>query len=183
MILSANKSLLLVIDVQTSLLPVISNSSSTIQNIQSLIKAQITLQIPIIVTEQYPKGLGSTLPSILDCVNEENVLPKTHFSVVREAHILKALESTNRRQIVLCGMESHVCVLQSALQLKALNYDVYVVSDAVSSRKEPDYKAALERFRDNQIHVITTEMAIFEWLEKACTDQFRELLPLLKSNN
>lgn len=181
MLLQANESLLLVIDVQTSLLPVIASASSAIKNIQTLITAQTKLNIPIVVTEQYPKGLGSTVHSILNMVDSQDVVTKTHFSMTREPHILKILEVSKRRQIVICGMESHVCVLQSAMALKALNYDVYVISDAVCSRKESDYIAALERFRSNKIHVITTEMAVFEWLGKACTEIFRDLLPVLKS--
>lgn len=182
MLINNSDSILLVVDVQTSLLPAVMNSNLIIKNIHKLIAAKEKLAIPIIVTEQYPKGLGRTISTILESVKEGEVLPKTHFSLIHEANILEVIKSINRRQLVICGMEAHVCVLQSALDLKKQGYDVYVTLDAISSRKESDYNAALDRFRNNGIHVVTTEMVIFEWLMKADTNEFRDLLPLLKSN-
>jgi nicotinamidase-related amidase len=180
MLLSNKNSLLLIVDVQNALIPAIQNADSTIKNIQKLIAAKQQLNIPIIVTEQYPAGLGRTVSTLLDHLSETDVLSKTHFSLAQEPHIMTALELINRRQIVICGMEAHVCVLQSALELKKHHYEVYVVLDAVTSRKQLDYDAALERFRSNGVHVVTTEMVLFEWLEKACTKEFRDLLPFIK---
>lgn len=183
MLISNTDSILLVIDVQNSLLPAVMNSNLTIKNIQKLITVKEKLAIPLIVTEQYPKGLGRTISSIRDNVKEQDVLQKTHFSLVRESHILEAIQSISRHQLVICGMEAHICVLQSALDLKKQGYEVYVILDAISSRKESDYNAALDRFRNSGIHVVTTEMVIFEWLMKAGTNEFRDLLPLIKKPN
>lgn len=180
MLLANKNSLLLIVDVQNALIPVIQNADSTLKNIQHLIAAREKLNIPALVTEQYPKGLGRTVSTILDHLKQEEVFAKTYFSLAQEPHIMTAIELMNRRQIVICGMEAHVCVLQSAMDLKKHNYEVYVVLDAISSRKQLDYDAALARLSSNGVHVVTTEMVLFEWLERACTKEFRDLLPLIK---
>ena len=181
MLLTHKNSILLIIDVQTALFPVIKGRELCLRNIGTLLAVREKLNIPVLVTKQYPQGLGRTIYSILNTVRPIEVLSKTHFSCAREPTILAALQSTGRRQIVISGMEAHVCVLQSALELMAHGFKVYVVEDAVSSRKNSDYKAALARLSRNNIEVVTTEMVIFEWLEKACTEEFRNILPLIKN--
>jgi nicotinamidase-related amidase len=177
MLLQAKSSVLLVVDVQARLLPAMAEPDLVTANSAKLVAAAKRLAVPVLVSEQYPKGLGPTVEAL---AGAGTVLAKMSFSCAADPGIAGALERLGRRQIVLCGIESHVCVLQTALGLKAKGYEVAVVWDAVSSRKPADKDLAAGRLRRNDVDLIGTEMAIFEWLGVAGTPEFKELSALIK---
>lgn len=182
MLVSRADSLLLVVDIQQKLAPAIHEGEAAIANNARLIDAAGQLGVPVVVTEQYVRGLGPTLPELetqLAAVDAKKV-EKIHFGACREPGFIDLLKQTGRRQIVLTGMETHVCVLQTACGLLAEGFAVYLVIDAASSRTPASKAAAIDRLRAAGAHIVTTEMVLFEWLERAGTDEFRALLPLIR---
>jgi len=136
------------------------------------------------VTEQYPQGLGPTVPPVQEALPTDAVtLAKTSFSAARTPAIAErvaALRGSGLHQLVVCGTEAHICVLQSALEFRGTGVDVFVVADAVSSRSPHSVAAACARLLHAGCHWVTAEMAVFEWMEAAATDDFRALSPLFK---
>ncbi|WP_010323969.1 hydrolase [Marinobacterium stanieri] len=175
MLIHPDKSCLLVIDIQEKMAPVIHQADEVIDNCRWLIEIANRLEVPVLATEQYPQGLGYTLPQLRQLIAEENILEKIHFSAMSDAEPNRVINSGKHNQVILVGMEAHVCVLQTAIELKQQAREVYVVEDCVSSRKPADRAAALERFRHCGIHVVTREMVAFEWLRRAGTDTFRDI--------
>jgi len=184
MLLNAKRSHLLVVDLQARLMPAIHEGETIIPRVTILLQAATRLGVPVTVTEQYPKGLGPTVSAVLESVpSEAAVLPKTSFSAAGDPATMERITSIRgdgRDQAVICGVESHVCVLQTALGLKSAGLDVFVVADAVSSRSAHSVSAACARLLHAGCHWVTTEMVVFEWLERAATEDFRALSPLLK---
>jgi nicotinamidase-related amidase len=184
MLLNAQRSHLLVVDLQARLMPAIHEGDTIIPRVNTLVRAAERLEIPITVTEQYPQGLGPTVPSIVETLPSWAVtLPKTTFSAAGDsatAERVTALRGSGRDQLVICGVESHVCVLQTALGFRNAGFEVSVVADAVSSRSPHSISAACARLLHAGCHWVTMEMVVFEWLERAATDDFRALSPLLK---
>lgn len=184
MLLNAERSHLLVVDIQARLMPVIHEGGRLILNASILLQAAQRLRIPVTVTEQYPKGLGSTVPEIEGALPADAVtLPKTTFSAARDPQIaerIASLRGKGRHQLVVCGAEAHICVLQSALEFKGAGLDVFAVGDAVSSRSPHSVSAARSRLLHADCQWVTTEMVAFEWMGQAATDDFRALAPLFK---
>jgi nicotinamidase-related amidase len=184
MLLSANRSQLVVVDVQTRLMPAIADADQILANAIILLTAADRLGVPVTVTEQYPKGLGATLESVLEAFPPETVVfPKTTFSAAGDAAIaerITALRGEGRDQLVICGAEAHVCVLQTALAFRNAGFNIFVVADAVSSRSQHSVNAACARLLHAGCHWVTTEMVVFEWMERAATEDFRALSPLIK---
>lgn len=184
MLMSAHRTQLLVVDVQARLMPAIAEADAVLANAAILLKAASRLGVPVTVTEQYPKGLGTTVESVQAVLPPEAaVLPKTTFSAAEDSAIAERvalLRGEGRDQLVICGAEAHVCVLQTALAFKNAGLDVFVVADAVSSRSQHSVNAACARLLHAGCHWVTTEMAVFEWLERAATEDFRALAPLIK---
>ena len=181
--LESKKSQLLLIDVQEKLMPVIEDSSWTIARCGLLLEAAREMDIPLLASEQYRKGLGETVAALKEKIGSAPLLEKMHFSCCEDdammAHI-EAARQKGRRQCVLAGVESHICVMQTALDLKARSFDVYVAADAVSSRRADDKDAAMKRLRHENISVITSEMAVFEWLGVSGTESFKKISKLVK---
>ncbi|MET0746283.1 MAG: isochorismatase family protein [Microvirga sp.] len=184
MLLSAARSQLLVIDLQERLLPAIAGSDRVLRNVHRLLKAAALLGVPVTVTEQNPGGLGHTVALVLDILSPPTpILPKMTFAATGDAALrdrIAGLSQSGREQIVLCGTEAHVCVLQTALGLRAGGSTVFVVADAVSSRAPDSVAVARDRLLQAGCSWITAEMAMFEWLERAGTDAFRAMLPLIR---
>lgn len=181
MLLNAAQSQFLVVDVQDRLLPAITEGDRVLRQIGILLHAAALLGVPVTVTEQYPRGLGPTVPAVAELLPPDAVvLPKLAFSAASDAAVAARLASLQRRQIVMAGVEAHVCVLQSAIGFKQLGYEVFVVGDASSSRAPASASAAHARLLHAGIPWITTEMAVFEWLGVAGTDDFRVLSALIK---
>lgn len=180
MLLDKQASCLLVVDIQTGLAPAIPDASQTIARTRTLIEAAGRLAVPVVASEQYPLGLGATVPELAALLPRGSVMEKVEFACGRNREIEARLRRLDRQQIVVAGMEAHVCVLQTVFSLLALGLQVYVVGDAVASRREENRQIALTRMNSAGAHVVTTEMVIFEWLERADSDDFRALLPLIK---
>ena len=181
MLLSAAQSSLLIVDIQERLLPVMVEPEQVVLHTQILLKAADTLQIPVTISEQYPKGLGHTVPAF--ATNTATTFEKLSFSCWREPklkdHFIK-LHDGGRPLVIVAGIEAHVCVLQSCIDLYNAGFGVFVVADAVSSRKLDSATLALARLRQIGIQVINTEMAVFELLDKAGSAEFKSLSALIK---
>jgi nicotinamidase-related amidase len=180
MLLERNKSCLLIVDVQERLAPVMSDPRRVLHNCTLLMRAAQRLEIPIVVSEQYPKGLGPTMVDLRPYLPEEGALPKLHFSAAADEAILAKIKNFGRNQVVIAGIETHVCVLQSALHLKAHGYEPMVVADACASRRVESEQMAWSRLRQCGIQLLSIEMALFEWMHQAGTPEFKELSPLIK---
>lgn len=179
-ILNKNKSALLIVDVQKKINAVMQAGDLVVENIVKLIKACHILNIPIFITEQYPKGLGPTESKILDALHGEQPIQKMTFSCCGVEELDSALKQQNIQQIIVTGIEAHVCVQQTALDLLAQNLQVHIPKDAVSSRKELDYQTALERMSKAGVVLTSVEAALFELLEVAGTLEFKEVTNLIK---
>lgn len=179
----AAKSLLLVVDIQPRLADAMSEEEreQMLDNAGMLIQAANVLAIPILLTEQYPKGLGETHAAILEHLPDNTQrFEKTGFSCCAAGGFNEALESASRQQVILVGQEAHVCILQSALELHHRGFQVFVVEDAICSRK-PNHKIyALERMRRAGITITNGESVLFEWLRDAAHPQFKELAKLIR---
>ncbi|HAW94427.1 MULTISPECIES: hydrolase [unclassified Arsukibacterium] len=175
MLLQATDSMVLLIDIQQKLAPAISDTKQVEQAAAWVLQVALQLDIPLLATEQYPQGLGHTVPSLRELLPDDAVLEKIHFSAYREPAIVQRLQQLNRRQIVVIGTESHVCVLQSVLDLLAAGYQVFVVTEAVGSRTADNKRLALSRMQQAGCQIISKEMLAFEWLERADHDSFRQL--------
>lgn len=172
MLIKAEHSLLLLIDLQTRLAPAIHGIEAVLRHNRWLVEVARRLSLPVVATVQYPAGLGPMVPELAALVPPEKVVEKIHFSSVADG-CLESLAEFSRRQVVLTGTESHVCVMQTALDLLALGKEVFVVAEAVGSRRPDDRELALERMRQEGCRIVSREMVAFEWLHKAGTETFR----------
>lgn len=173
--LNPQQSALLIIDMQNRLAPAIAGFAEVEQQCRWLIEVAHQLNIPVVATEQYPQGLGATVQGLLALMPTDQILEKIHFDATAEPCVQAVLADLKCQQIVLAGCEAHVCVLQTALGLLALGLQVYLVVEAVGSRRESDKQLALSRLQQAGVQLVSREMVAFEWLEKAGTDQFRQL--------
>lgn len=175
MLLQKDKSCLLLIDVQEKLTPLVMNSEKLITNCQWLMQVASELDVPLLATEQYSKGLGKTVEPLRSIMPSDTDIDKQHFSCYRDAGFAKIWGGLNKKQAIISGIETHVCVLQTALDLLSSGVDVYVVVDAVSSRHMQDHQCGLERMRAEGVQLVTREMVFFEWIEQAGTSVFKSL--------
>jgi nicotinamidase-related amidase len=180
--LVAEQCALLVIDIQEKLLPPIFNKEQLVKNSQLLIRLAGILKIPSLMTVQYAKGLGNTVPEIASLLPGTEAIDKLTFSCFGSDTFCSLLKSLpgNRNTVLLCGMESHICVAQTALGALREGYLVHVASDAVSSRSEWNWKIGLERMRAAGAVISSTEMIIYELLRSSGAPAFKEVLPYLK---
>jgi nicotinamidase-related amidase len=180
--LEAERCALLVVDIQEKLLPPIFQKEQLVRNSQLLIRAAGVLKIPALATTQYAKGLGKTVPEIASLLPETEAIDKDRFSCFGSdtfCTLLKRLPG-NRNTLLLCGMESHICVMQTALAALREGYLVHIASDAVSSRTEWNWKIGLERMRAAGAVISSTEMMVYELMRSSSSPAFKELLPYLK---
>ena len=168
------------VDLQERLLPAIAGKENLLRNCTTLLEAARRLSVPLLISEQYPKGLGHTTEHLAGQLAPEEVVEKITFSCLASPDIAARLSALGRPQAVVCGAEAHVCVLQTALDLVARDYRVFVVADAIGSRDPANREAALARLSGAGATAVTTEMVLFEWLKRAATEDFRALLPLIK---
>ncbi len=173
--MTSSASCLLVIDVQEKLIPAIHGGEAVLDHVAWLIRLARELDVPVRLTEQYPRGLGPTVARVRSQVLDDELLEKVHFSCLDADPIRRELAALGRRQVILAGTETHVCVLQSAFQLLEDGYQVFVVDEAVASRKPRDTELGLARMRDAGAQVVSREMVAFEWLNRAGTDQFKKV--------
>ena len=178
--MNADTSQLLLIDIQERLAPAVLDGGRTVERAGLLLDAAALLDVPHTVSEQYPRGLGPTVAAIREKADPGRVFDKVHFSCQADDRLAAALAGTGRPEAVLCGMEAHVCVLQTALEMAEAGYRVHVVADAVASRKAPDRGLAIERMRGAGIAVVSSEMVVFEWLRTAGHPEFRAASALIR---
>lgn len=172
--LDISRSCLLVIDVQEKLLPTIIEADALVKGCVDLVGLAAHLNVPTLATEQYPEGVGHLAPELLEVIDSSLIHGKTAFSCASSSEFMEAFNALNGvEQVVICGMETHACVMQSALELSAAGKDVYVVVDAISSRSDVDTDTAVARMREAGITMITKEMVGFEWLRTSTHEGFR----------
>lgn len=180
---SAEHSQLLIVDLQIRLLATMSETdrAAMVKHAEILLQAVEALEIPVLYTEQYPKGLGPTVPAIAEHMPAmARCLEKTGFSCCAAEGFLPALKVTGRSQVVLIGQEAHICVLQTALELLAEGFQVFVVEDVVCSRSPAHKLNALARLREAGVIVTNVESVLFEWLRDATHPSFKTLSNLIR---
>lgn len=175
MLINAKTSQVLLIDIQSKLAPAIADTAAVSQAAAWVLQIAQLCEVPVLATEQYPKGLGHTLPTLLELLPTAAIFEKIHFSALREAAIADAIAANARPQVIVLGTETHVCVLQSVLDLIKTGYHVFVVNEAVGSRTAENKQLALNRMQQAGAVIISQEMLAFEWLEKAGTELFRQI--------
>jgi nicotinamidase-related amidase len=178
-ILEREHSALIVIDVQERFKPVISRWDETVANISKLIMGCKALHVPVLATEQYPKGLGRTVPEISGLLDSPP-MEKITFSCLGDGKVREKVRGLGRRQLLLCGIEAHVCVLNTALDAISEGYEVHYVADAISSRKQQDMEIAVERVTQSGAYLASTEMALFQLLKTAGSEEFKEISRIVK---
>ena len=179
--LTPEDTILVVIDFQEKLFPVMFEKETLLTNVQKMIKGALILEIPIIFTEQNPAGLGGTLRELSDLVHNPELVSKFNFSCCAEAGFDEKLKTLGRHQILMCGIESHICVYQTSMDLLSNGYEVHLVSDCVSSRTSQNKELALRRMASEQIKLTGVEMALFELLRSSKAQQFKAISSLVKS--
>ncbi len=171
---------LVVVDVQGKLAQVMINKEALFKNVQILIRSAQLLDIPILWCQQVPQALGPTVPEIAELLTGVEPIDKSSFSCCGAPRFVERLESLGRAQVVLCGIETHVCIYQTALHLLAQNRLVTVVADAVSSRTAENKQIALDRLAHERVALASTEMVVFELLRTAQHPRFKEIAKLVK---
>lgn len=174
-----NQTALLVIDIQERLMPVIKQRELTITNTNTLLKGAEIFSLKTIITEQYPKGLGNTCKEII-LPQEHELFEKICFSCIQSEPLLKELKVGGIKDLVVCGVEAHICVLKTVLEAIQLGFTVHVVADAISSRATENKQLAIERMRQSGAYIVSTEMILFMLLNEAGTAEFKAISQLIK---
>ncbi|MCQ2754151.1 MAG: isochorismatase family protein [bacterium] len=176
-----DKNILLMIDIQEKLVNAVFNNECLTKKAEILSKASKILNIPVVITEQYPKGLGKTISEISNNIDlNSKIFEKSCFNALNEQDLYEYFKSLNTKNIILCGIETHICVYQTAKALIECGYSVTIVKDACGSRKEDEFLSALDNLRDIGCEIKTTEMVLFELLQSAKHPYFKEIQALIK---
>jgi nicotinamidase-related amidase len=178
--LNIASTVLLLIDFQERLFPVMHEKEKLLRNTVKLVQGAKVLEIPVILTEQYPKGLGPTIPEIKSLIPEIKPIEKVCFNCCDEGAFKSALESSRRKQVLIAGIEAHICVYQTAMALTGAGYEVQVASDCISSRDPENKLAALSKMVAAGISITTMEMALFELLKVAAGEKFKQISAIVK---
>lgn len=179
-LLSKEGTALVIIDIQEKLFPHMAEKDRIARNVAKLVKFAKIMKIPIVLTEQYPKGLGHTIPEVRRLIPNIRPIEKVDFNCLGSEEFKACLGRLDAKTLIIAGIESHICVTQTAIDGLSKGYEVYVVSDAVSSRSLADKAIAIERMRQSGVTIVSTEMLIYEVLRKADTAEFREALKLVR---
>lgn len=180
MLMDPHSSLLLIVDLQEKLVPAMSDKDELVRNCSILLQAAATAGVPVIASEQYPNGLGGTLPEIAKDHAALKRLPKVEFSCAQNEGLKREIDASSRSQIIVCGVEAHVCVTQSAIDLRKAGKEVFVVADATASRQRYSKDIAMQRLSASNVFVVTTEMVVFEWAGTAAAPTFKPLSKLIR---
>ena len=170
----------LVVDFQEKLMPVMANAEELEKRTSILLKGLKVLEVPMIVTQQYTKGIGMTIESLREAAGTEEYFDKITFSCFDDDAIRNKIEKSGCKNVIVCGIESHICVLQTCIDLKEAGYTPILVTDCMSSRKESDKEGAIRRALGEGILLTTTEAILFELTRKAGNPQFKEISKLIK---
>lgn len=179
-ILRKENTALVIVDVQEKLLPYVQKKDEVVANIQMLIRFAHIMDIPVILTEHYPKGLGVTVPEINEVLEKYEPKEKVIFSCYGSLDFTEKLEELGIKRFMIAGIESHICVQQTTLDAMNQGYEVHVISDAISSRTLKNHHVGLEKMRQFGAVISSTEMAMYEIMERADTSEFKEVLKLVK---
>ncbi len=181
MLLDANDSLLVLVDLQGSLMDKVIETERVVAVTKKLVSVARELGVPIIVTEHYPEGLQPTVPEVVEHLGADyEPLLKRIFSCWGADNFRRAVEESGRRTLVLVGIETHICVQQTALECVEAGYHVFVLADGVGARSRLDHDVALERMRAAGVQLVTWEMVTYEWMRRADTPEFKRVLPHIK---
>jgi isochorismate hydrolase len=164
---------LVIVDIQERLAAVMDERKKVVDNCLHLIELSNLLHFPVLLNEQYPKGLGPTVSEIKEALKPYEPLEKLTFSCCKGPSFMERLSVTGKKKIILAGMETHVCVLQTCIGLLAAGYTVHAASDAICSRTKENFRTAIEFMRDAGAVITCTETVLFQLLEKAGTEEFK----------
>lgn len=178
-LIQAASTALLIIDIQEKLMPVVQDKEQVFLNTNRLLKTAQILNIPTIITEQYPNGLGHTCTDI-EIPENTQVIEKICFSCLQSQQVIETLQKHHIKSLIIGGVESHICVLKTALEAMNTGLEVHVVADAVSSRTAENKQIALERMKQSGAFIVSTEMILFQLIDKAGTDAFKFISKLIK---
>jgi isochorismate hydrolase len=178
--LEQSSTILVCIDFQRSLTRVMVNREDLFKNTRKLISGLGVLDIPILWTEQHPRMLGPTVPEIAECMPDNTPISKMSFSCCLNEEFMKSLKAANRRQVLICGIEAHICVYQTALDLMSMAYEVQVVADCVSSRTLENKTTGLEKTKNAGADVTSAEIVLFELLKTAESPKFKNIVKIVK---
>ncbi|MCL1895150.1 MAG: hydrolase [Clostridiales bacterium] len=179
--IAKDDAVLVVVDFQEKIVPAMREGASAAAEAAKLIRGFEALGCPVLATQQYTKGLGGSVPEIREAFSSFSHIEKSSFSAMGESAFVSALDSLGRKTVVLCGIEAHVCVLQTALDMLAAGYDVFLATDAVSSRKERDEKPGVKRMIRSGVMPTTVESALFELLDNdSKSDTFKTISRLIR---
>lgn len=173
--LDSKKSLLLLVDLQAGLLPVIEGGDQAVNEAAWLGGVAELLGVPVWITEQYPAGLGGSEPRLLEALPHHRLWQKLHFNAHAEADFAGALADSGRTQVVLCGTEAHICVLQTGLGLLEAGYEVFWLAEASASRRAEEAALARQRIMQAGATVVSADMVAYEWLERCDDAQFKDV--------
>lgn len=176
----AENCIALIIDYQEKLMPVMHEREALVKRSEILINGLKALAVPMMVTQQYTKGIGMTVPEVLEAVGTHDYYDKMTFSCWDDETIQTAIKDTGKKYIIICGIEAHICVLQTCIDLKEAGYIPVLVTDCISSRKASDLKIALNRARDEGVVLTSSEAILFELLRKAGQETFKTISKLIK---
>ena len=179
-LLSQEDSVLMVIDMQGNLYESMQDKSFLLENVRKLVRGMQVFGIPVIVTEQIPEKLGPTIEPVVSLLPDAPRIPKSDFSCCGEEKIMKALKALERQQVLLCGIETHVCVYQTAVDLLGFGYDVHLVADAVSCMTVLNREIGIRKLRDEGARLASTEMVLFELIRTADDPKFKEIFRIVK---
>ena len=181
--LDADRAMVLVIDLQEKLLPLVRHHERIVSTARKLLDVVRIFELPVLATEQYPNGIGPTHPVIREALRacDAKIIEKSMFSAWAETTVREAIIAIDRPQIIIVGIETHVCIQQAALDLKSRDYDVFVCADAVESRGRIDYETALQRMRDAGVAVTTVESVAYELCGHCDSDRFKAMLEVIKA--
>ena len=170
----------LVIDIQERLVPAMAEKETLVNNCQILVEGLQALNLPLLVTQQYTKGLGETINEISSLIPDFNPIEKKDFSCCDEVVVVDQLKLNGAHNVIICGIESHVCVLQTAIDLKEAGYNPIVIADCISSRTSSNLQLAIERFRFEGILMTSYESILFELTRSSAAAEFRTISKLVK---
>jgi nicotinamidase-related amidase len=179
-ILNREDAVLLIVDIQERLAVVMKDRDRVVRNCQHLIELAKMINIPVVVTEQYPKGLGRTVPELQSILPEYKPVEKISFDCCCQPAFMDELKAHNKKTVILAGMETHICVLQTSLGLLRAGANVHVVEDAVCSRTAENWRTGIEFMRDAGAVVTCTETALFQLLKVAGTEEFKKISQRIK---
>jgi nicotinamidase-related amidase len=179
-LLSQEDSVLMVIDMQGNLYESMQDRQFLLENVRKLVRGMQVFGIPVIVTEQIPEKIGPTIAPLAELLPGAPRIPKSDFSCCGDEKIMKALKAAERRQVLLCGIEAHVCVYQTAIDLLGFGYEVHLVADAVSSRTVLNREIGIRKMCDEGARLASTEMVLFELIRTADDPKFKEIFSIVK---